>query len=351
MRIHALSIVLALSSLSLHAQYKSNYNYTTRAFEHVDISFNAGSTGIGFDIATPITDFLHVRAGFDWMPHFDYNATFGIQAGRYDENGVWHETSMKQMQNYIDLMKKLTGITVDTEIEMTGNPSFYNAKLMFDFLPFRNKHWHLTAGFFVGPSKIATAENKTKDMPSLIAVNIYNQIYDKEVNGEAIYGSYHITQVLEYGRMGLRLGEYTHNVGAYAEDIYNKEFYIDETGPHDPGTVLIHRAGDPIYHAGDPYMMEPDENSMASAKVKVNSFRPYLGFGYGGRLLKGNDDYHLSFDCGVMFWGGTPDLITHDGTNLTKDVRGITGKIGTYVDLVNAAKVFPLLNLRITRRF
>lgn len=357
MRIYALSAMLALSSLSLHAQYKSDYNYTTRAFEHFDFSVNAGSTGIGFDIATPITDFLHVRAGFDWMPHFDYNAAFGIQAGRYDENGVWHETSMKQMQNYIDLMKKMTGITVDTEIEMTGNPSFYNAKLMFDFLPFRNKHWHLTAGFFVGPSKIATAENKTKDMPSLIAMNIYNQMYDKAANGEPVieYGSgnnaisIYRPELVEYGCMGIRLGEYTHDI-YYTEPEYYTSFVIDENGPHQAGDVK-HAAGEVKYHAGDPYMMKPDENSMASAKVKVNSFRPYLGFGYGGRLLKGNDDYHVSFDCGVMFWGGTPDLVTHDGTNLTKDVRGVTGKIGTYVDLVNAAKVFPVLSLRITRRF
>ena len=51
-----------------------------------------------------------------------------------------------------------------------------------------------------------------------------------------------------------------------------------------------------------------------------------------------------------MFWGGTPDIITHDGTNLTKDVSDINGKVGDYVKFIKGVKVFPILNLRITRR-
>ena len=99
-----------------------------------------------------------------------------------------------------------------------------------------------------------------------------------------------------------------------------------------------------------PYRMEPDNNCQVSAKATVNSFRPYLGFGYGGRLLKKDDRYQVSFDAGLMFWGGTPDIITHDGTNLSKDVINIGGKVGDYVDLIKGVKAFPVLNLRITRR-
>lgn len=41
--------------------------------------------------------------------------------------------------------------------------------------------------------------------------------------------------------------------------------------------------------------------------------------------------------------------MTHEGINLAKDVEDIGGKVGSYVDLVKAFKVFPVLNLRITR--
>jgi hypothetical protein len=75
-----------------------------------------------------------------------------------------------------------------------------------------------------------------------------------------------------------------------------------------------------------------------------------VGFGYGGRLMKKRDDWKVSFDCGVMFWGGTPDLYVHDGMNLTKDVENITGQVGTYVDLLKAFKVYPVLSFRLTKR-
>ena len=100
---------------------------------------------------------------------------------------------------------------------------------------------------------------------------------------------------------------------------------------------------------GSPYIVEPDENSMVKAEVRVNTFKPYVGFGYGGRLVKGDDRYKISFDCGAMFWGGTPSILTHDGTDLAKDVRNVRGKVGDYVKLVKNVKVFPVLNVRITR--
>ena len=96
--------------------------------------------------------------------------------------------------------------------------------------------------------------------------------------------------------------------------------------------------------------MEPDENSTVKASVFVNSFKPYLGVGYGGRVSKKNDNIRIAFDCGVMFWGGTPQIITHDGTDLAKDVENIGGKVGDYVSFVKGLKVYPVMNLKILFR-
>jgi hypothetical protein len=49
-----------------------------------------------------------------------------------------------------------------------------------------------------------------------------------------------------------------------------------------------------------------------------------------------------------MFWG-KPDLYTHDGTNLTKDVENIKGKVGDYVDLIGGLKVYPSISVRFTK--
>ena len=109
------------------------------------------------------------------------------------------------------------------------------------------------------------------------------------------------------------------------------------------------------FHLGDkkdgtPYIMEPDAANMVSCKIKVNSFRPYLGFGYGGKLSNRSDRNWISFDCGAMFWGGTPKVITHDGMNLATDVDNIDGKVGDYVKFFKGVKVFPVLELRLTHR-
>ena len=66
------------------------------------------------------------------------------------------------------------------------------------------------------------------------------------------------------------------------------------------------------------------------------------------RLIKGNDKLKVSFDCGLMFWGGTPSIVTHDGTDLANDVENIKGKVGDYVDLIKGVKAFPVLNVRFT---
>ena len=43
-----------------------------------------------------------------------------------------------------------------------------------------------------------------------------------------------------------------------------------------------------------------------------------------------------------MFWGGTPEVVTHDGTDLAKDVENIGGKVGDYVRFVKSLKVYNL---------
>ena len=101
---------------------------------------------------------------------------------------------------------------------------------------------------------------------------------------------------------------------------------------------------------GTPYYSYPNEEAMMEVKVKANRFKPYLGFGYGSEIPKTDKLYNFAFECGFMTWGGTPKIITHDGVDLAKDVHGIRGDVGSYVRFFKGFKVFPVLNLRISRR-
>lgn len=303
---------------------KSLKSQKSGVFRNLDLSVTAGTTGIGIDVASMLGDYVQLRAGYEFTPHFQMSVYFPVEVGgqpakAYDANGNRIESTFDRLSK---MLKEMTGFQVDDEIEMVGKPTLNNLKFMVDVFPFKNnKHWHFTAGFYWGPSKFAEAENSTKAMTSLLAVSMYNQIYEKCLNddpiisipGMDVYLSQAYAQkIVNYGRMGFHVGD-------------KKD-------------------------TGERYDMEPDpEDNMVKVQARSNSFKPYLGFGYGGRLIKNRDDWHVSFDAGAMFWGGTPDLITHDGTNLTKDVENISGKVGDWVDFIGGVKVYPVLSVRFTK--
>ena len=334
----ALLTVITISISNLQAQdNKTNLE----VFKHLDVGVTMGSTGLGIDVASPIGKYVQVRTGFEIMPRFEKSLHFDIQSFGYNDSG---ELQTSQFDKMADKLEALTNYRATPSVEMIGKPTFWNYKLLVDVFPFRNKHWHITAGFHWGPAKIAEAVNALNDAPSLVAVNIYNKLYEKAERGDVIYNGMALgSDWLQYGRMGIHLGDY---VDRYVtKTVVDYDEYGDFIGSHEE--YVLDANGNKI---NEPYRMEPDNNCTVSATVKVNSFRPYLCFGYGGRLLKNDDLYNVSFDAGLMFWGGTPAIITHDGTNLSKDVTNIGGKVGDYVDLISGVKVYPVINLRITRR-
>jgi len=317
-------------------------------FQNLDVSVTAGTTGIGIDVASRVHENVQLRAGYEYMPRFKKSIYFPVEVGgqpakMYDANGNRIESRFDRLSK---ILTEVTGFQVDDEVEMVGKPTVNNFKFLVDVFPFKNKHWHVTGGFYWGPSQFAYAENSTTAMTSLIAVGLYNSMYYHAVNDLPIYeGATIISEemrdkFLSYGRMGFPIGVFTHDVyGYYPQDVYG-----------DWGEI-IHKAGEYglLHEKGEVYNMEPGADGMVRVRAKSNSFKPYLGFGYGGKLMKSRDDWQVSFDAGMMFWGGTPSLITHDGTNLTKDVENISGKVGTWVDFLGGFKVYPVLQVRFTK--
>lgn len=321
------SFALAVVTLTSQAQ---------NMFNHLDLGVTLGTTGIGLDAAMPVGDYVKLRTGFEVMPRFNYDMNFGVES--FDGTGTSIDQST--FNRMAEVLYGLTGFKVDQNVTMKGKPTMWNFKFMVDVYPFKNnKHWHFTAGFHWGPSKIAEAVNAQEDSPSLFAVGMYNHIYDvayadwvldiptplieTETTGAVYMDPSMEKTILSMGRMGIPIGKYSHDMTDAQGNIHKK---------------------------GETYYMQPNENSMVSVDARTNSFKPYLGVGYEGRLIKGNDNYKIGFDAGVMFWGGTPSIITHDGMDLANDVEDINGKVGDYVKLIKGVKAFPVLNLRITRR-
>lgn len=355
-----------------------------RMLNHLDVAITAGSTGIGFDLSMPVGRYLDLRAGATFMPRFTKDLHFSAQVGDYDPTMTAEEN--RELQNHrmgrlTELMKGFTGYDMDSRITMQGEPTMRQFKFMADIHPFKNnRNWRVTAGFYIGNRRIAKAINIREEMPSLMAVSMYNNMYwntyyEQDVisyNGIGGQLPPKVTSALmEYGSIGYRLGTfkrdfyatqdmyYDHDV--YAKDVYDQEgnliqeaqYVEDEDDPRFGNYVLLHRKGDLQYHegdlvykAGDEYRITPDEKVNVSARALVNVFRPYIGIGYGGPITR-DKRTSISCDLGVMFWGGRPRIVTHDGVDMLRDLKDVNGQVGRYLDLVNHFPIFPVLELRI----
>lgn len=285
-------------------------------FKDLSLGVSASTDGLGLDISTHITSYVRLRTGVDYMPRFTVPMTFGLQG--YTEEGNPGMSDFEKMQRY---MKRLTGFDVDDRVSIEGEPRICNFKLLVDVFPFKGKHgknWYLTAGFFWGKSKIASARNTIEEMPSLLAVSVYNNFYDYFMETDfyetPIYGDIYLDPFL---------------VEDIREDLTRNGHLGIRIGDRNDGT---------------PYYMVPDTDGMVKANAFANAFKPYLGFGHTTPLGGKDSRFNFSLDCGVMFWGGSPNIITHDGTNLNK-LAHVRGKIGNYVDIAKSLKVYPMIGI------
>jgi len=291
---------------SAFAWFRSN-----NVLDHVGVAFTVGTPGLGFEVVAPVTKWANVRAGLDGIPRFRFHLSFPVAS--YAEGKV--NDNFEQIK---EMMLKMTGEEMHDEVRMIAKPKMLNFKFLVDIFPFQhNRHWHVTAGFYLGGSTVGTAINDMAETSSLVAMNIYNRFYTRlQKNGyedEPIFGDVHLTEetyneLMSYGLMGIHIGD---------------------------------------FKDGTPYYMTPASNGTVRAKAYANSFKPYLGMGYSGAVDKAKK-LNVGFEAGVLFWGGSPDIILHDGVNMTKDLVNIRGKVGNYVDFVKALKVYPCLSFKIS---
>ena len=312
-------LLLLLPFLAITKSYcfEPAVKQNVRPFSQLEIGVNASTLGLGFDFATPINDYLSLRGGYTFMPKFTVSMEFGVGIEEDAPPVGEGEVVESKFDKMASIVEGLTGSKVNDHVTMLAQPTMNNFKLLVDVHPFNNKHWRFTTGFYAGPSTIARVSNSAEDMPTLYAANMYNTIYERVCNDEPI---------IEIGGMAPALNP--------EHELYNT---IVSSGRL--GFAVGNRAD------GTVYKMEPNEYCMVGVEAKTNAFKPYLGFGYSG----GNGKTHLNLDCGVLFWGGAPDIITHDGTNLTHDITNIEGQMGKYMDLARRFTVFPMLSIGISR--
>lgn len=351
MRIIATAL-LCMAAMGTFAQTAE----TTKAkpFKNLDLAVELGTTGIGIDFATPIAKNVKLRMGFTYMPKYETTIHFPIQFSEStDGSGLTQDEKFDKLS---ETFSDFTGFSVDRDVDMIAKPTFWNFKFLVDVYPFHNKHWRLTGGFYLGPSKIGEAYNTTEDMTTLVSLSMYNKIWMKSISNEPLYGDVYVdalqNKVLEYGRMYSQQG-YMNNSKEIVDG--NSEGIIESTE--------------------NVNTLEPDADGMMRAKAKVNSFRPYIGFGYEFDFGK-EKQYSFGVDAGVMFWGGHPSIITSNSyyyvhkynnpenpregdtwerlqrdVDLTRDVHDLPeGKVDDMIKTIKKFTAYPVINVRIARK-
>lgn len=318
-------------------------------FNKIQIAANVGTTGLGLEVATPMTKWAKLRVGFDAMPNFRVPMKFGVNS--YLDGRINNKFGKIQ-----ELMQQMTGMDIDETVEMDSRPTMTTFKMLVDVYPFRNRHWHFTAGFYYGGKSVGKSINTMGEMPSLVCLNMYNRLYNyvmaddfiEKILDEPIYGDFYLDydaacelqkQMGEYGELGVHIGDYKDRwIDVPVVDEKTGEPVIDET------------TGEPMTKkVNEPYMMHPDKDGTVSARAFVNRFRPYVGFGYEGGLSK-DGRWKIGVEAGVQFWGGVPKVTTHEGVVLN-DLVNLRAKVKRYMDLMKCAPVFPSISCRLSYTF
>ena len=122
------ALTMALFSMPVQAQDKVK---EFGIFDHLSIGATLGTTGIGIDVAAPVTEYLQVRAGYNFFSGFKYKDDV-----KYRAKGQPTEKTEIEGKNYLS----------------TG-------KLLLDVFPFPKVPFHVTTGFYIGTDEIIKAEN------------------------------------------------------------------------------------------------------------------------------------------------------------------------------------------------
>ena len=295
-----------------------NWWKTHHVADGLDVGISLGDVGLGIELKTPVTKWVDLRAGVDWMPRIKFPMYFNINT--YSD-GI----PTDNFQNVAQMVYDNTGIEMDESVNMYGVGSMFNFKFIADIFPVpENRHWHVSLGFYAGTSRIGKAYNVYEEKPTLVGLNVYNRAYE------------YFTELTDI--FNVPLGGNTYMDPDLVEKLQDKFRQYGRMGVH---------IGD--FKDGSPYIMEPAPDGSISAKAYVNRFKPYIGAGYSTDLDH-DGRWHFGIDVGALFWG-SPNVINHDyktdrDISFTHDLVNVRGKVGRYVRIIKSFPVYPVVSLR-----
>ncbi len=140
---------------------------------HLAIGVDVGTTGVGGDLAIPVTKYVELEGGFSIMPRIKYNTNVHLNLSAY--NG--------------------TPLNID-DIPVQGKLTMANGKVLINVFPIASNGFHLTVGAYIGRESVVELYNTVDGQ--LADVNAFNKAIDE--NNEKFGTSYE--------NIGIKLGDY-----------------------------------------------------------------------------------------------------------------------------------------------
>ena len=114
-------------------------------FNHIDVAGTIGTSGLGFDIAFPMSEWAQLRIGGAWMPYLHFDPSFGIEVA---EN-LPKDIQGNRFNKIADEMQSILGTRPELSVKMEGDASMSNFKCLVDIFPIKkNRNFHVTVGFY-----------------------------------------------------------------------------------------------------------------------------------------------------------------------------------------------------------
>ena len=114
-------------------------------FNSVAVGLDVGSTGIGVDVATPITHYVALRGGVSFMPGIKINTDVNV--------------------NYTDPM----GTPASSSMDVQGNLQRVQGEFLVNCYPFQKVPFFISAGAFFGGNKLVKINGHSDELAQKIA--------------------------------------------------------------------------------------------------------------------------------------------------------------------------------------
>ena len=405
---HIISLMTCMLLATSPAMAEGKQNFFTRQcvsdrkwFNHIDVAGTIGTSGLGFDISVPMSEWAQLRVGGVWMPYFHFDPSFGVEVAE----DLPEDMQGERFQHISDMMTNLLGTKPELRVKMEGDLSMSNFKCLVDIFPIKkNRNFHVTVGFYYGGTNLITAGVSQYSMRNLTAIGALNSLYkkalsdkdaivvdvkalgidlppgassgnanhnlrawgekaeNKVISWDDIYQCEVENSIYAENAFSVTLGEYSHDIVAKEDIYYNytagldnpynesigkdasgKDVYrevryqTDENGRPIVKGGIRYHKGELMHKAGDPIRVVPDESNQIY--VTGRSWWKLKPFIGVGYSVPITKDRRtmLGVDAGITIWGGTPAVEVR--TPLGQDVNGNT--IYDNLNLVKDAKGMP----------